>query len=44
MFGNKIVQSTTMLWGHEKKKAVKSNPWDKRFAWLSCKKVHTCHP
>eukprot|EP00277_Geminigera_cryophila_P006210 CAMPEP_0179420620 /NCGR_PEP_ID=MMETSP0799-20121207/9273_1 /TAXON_ID=46947 /ORGANISM="Geminigera cryophila, Strain CCMP2564" /LENGTH=33 /DNA_ID= /DNA_START= /DNA_END= /DNA_ORIENTATION= len=32
-----------MLWGSHKKKAVKSNPWDKRFAWMTCKTTNTCH-
>ena len=27
MFGAQLVQKTTVLWGDDKKKAVKANPW-----------------
>ena len=31
MFGAQLVQKTTMLWGDDKKKAVKANPWVSNF-------------
>jgi len=42
MFGAQLSQKTTVLWGDDKKKAVKANPWGTHWAWFSCKKTNTC--
>eukprot|EP00285_Hemiselmis_virescens_P012237 CAMPEP_0173377570 /NCGR_PEP_ID=MMETSP1356-20130122/819_1 /TAXON_ID=77927 ORGANISM="Hemiselmis virescens, Strain PCC157" /NCGR_SAMPLE_ID=MMETSP1356 /ASSEMBLY_ACC=CAM_ASM_000847 /LENGTH=40 /DNA_ID= /DNA_START= /DNA_END= /DNA_ORIENTATION= len=36
-------QSTTMLWGADKKSVKTVGAWGKRWAWFSCKKTHDCH-